>query len=89
MQVLRVAILAISNLAKNPKVDIAADLVEAGLPRVIGHRKQQVRPHSECVQSCEILPPMLHLCRCMGSLASSRAIFSKLISTHRPAQVSM
>ena len=35
------SLLAVSNLAKNPKVDIAADLVEAGLPRVIGHRKQQ------------------------------------------------
>ncbi|KAK9845572.1 hypothetical protein WJX84_004458 [Apatococcus fuscideae] len=40
-KVLRMALLAISNLAKNPKVDVAADLVESGLPRIVATRKQQ------------------------------------------------
>ena len=57
MQVLRMALLAISNLAKNPKVDVAADLVESGLPRIVATRKQQVADRAPCTHRPACCPP--------------------------------
>ena len=44
VQVLRVALLALKALLADSKLDLGPDMVEAGLPRYIAQRQQQVLP---------------------------------------------
>ncbi len=72
-QVVRVALLALQNLLAAPGLELAPEMVEAGLPKVVQQRLVQVRifPRASCLEHPDVhcqhrhnwTPKLVHFCQ--------------------------